>query len=119
MKPSHIKRTLKSKVLRLSFSLLTSSIFCVAFLCLGDAQPSAAQDDTQTSELYKLQAAYLWSAKTLSDPSRLNVALLHPELSQAATLFLGLKMLLIAKAFSPDRVFADNKPDRRDQAARS
>jgi len=61
----------------------------------------------------------LWSAKTLSDPSRLNVALLHPELSQAATLFLGLKMLLIAKAFSPDRVFADNKPDRRDQAARS
>ena len=68
MKPAHIKRGLKSKVVRLSFSLLTSSIFCVAFLCLGDAQPSAAQDDTQTSELYKLQAAYLWSAKTLSDP---------------------------------------------------
>ena len=68
MKPSHIKRTLKSKVLRLSFSLLTSSIFCVAFLCLGDAQPTAAQDDnTQTSELHKLQAAY-HRAATVRDP---------------------------------------------------
>lgn len=65
---AHIKRSVKSKVVRLSLSLLTSSIFCAAFLCLGYAQPTAAQEDnTQTSELYKLQAAY-HRAATVRDP---------------------------------------------------
>jgi len=47
--------------------------------------------------------------KLCATPSRLNVALLHLEWCQAATSFLGLKMLLIAKAFSPDRIFADHR----------
>jgi hypothetical protein len=38
-----------------------------------------------------------------------SMTLSHPELCQAATSFLGLKMLLMAKAFSPDRIFADHR----------
>jgi len=52
----------------------------------------------------------LWSAKTLCDPflAQCNT-LLHPEFSQAATSFLAVKMLLIAMAFSADRIFAEHK----------
>src|SRR5262249_29495248 len=58
----------EDKMNRLSSTRICLAIAIALYLCMGSSKPATAQvDNTQTSELYKLQAAY-HRAATVRDP---------------------------------------------------